>query len=230
MSNRIHISIPKPCHENWDTMTPADKGRFCMACQKQVIDFTKASDREIATALQQDKNLCGRFASTQLDRELIIPKKKKGYSVLAGFTFLSLFLPAAQKVMAQGSPILITEKDNNQTVTDLEKAIPFSHHGIIKGIILDQDGLTVPAVIKNLTSGKETVSHLDGIFCLEASENDVIEISSLGYETKIIKGLESTTIVLTQDQTLKEEIIAGGVVYKRSFFGRIFYKIGNLFR
>jgi len=165
MTSRIHISIPKPCHEKWDTMAPDDRGRFCMACQKQVIDFTMVSDREIVATMQQDKNLCGRFRNTQLNRELVIPKKKKGYSTLAGFTLLSLLLPAAQKVMAQGSPMIATEKDNNQTIADYSEAVLTTSTDTIKGIIIDEQKMPFPgAIIKNLTDEKKPSQILMAIF------------------------------------------------------------------
>ncbi|MFP5438078.1 MAG: hypothetical protein ACLGH8_09845 [Bacteroidia bacterium] len=213
-------------------MTSSDKGRFCMACQKQVIDFTRASDREIVQAIQQDKNLCGKFRNTQLDRELVIPKKKKGYSVLAGFTFLSLLLPAAQKAMAQGSPMIITEKDNNETVTDSTETKPKDSCDIIKGIVTDEQKLAISgAVIKNLTNDKKTISDFDGIFYLEASEQDIIEISFIGFETRLIKKSEAINVVLREDRALYEEVMVGFTnTHKYSFFGRIFHRIGNLFR
>ncbi|MFP9117371.1 carboxypeptidase-like regulatory domain-containing protein [Flavobacterium sp. RNTU_13] len=213
-------------------MAPAERGRFCMACQKQVIDFTKASDREIAEALKQDKNLCGRFINTQLDRDLVVPKKKKGYSVLAGFTFLSLLLPAAQKAMAQGSPILITEKDNNKFITDSAEAAKTSLIGTIKGRVVDEQKMPLPyATIKNLTNGKQTSSDSDGIFYLEANEEDRIEISLIGFKTKSIKKSEAINIILAEDTPLYDEVVVGfAQPYKRTFFGRIFHRIGNLFR
>jgi len=45
--NKPHISIPKPCHENWDAMHPREQGRHCDACDKTVIDFTEKSEKEI---------------------------------------------------------------------------------------------------------------------------------------------------------------------------------------
>jgi hypothetical protein len=63
-------------------------------------------------------------------------QKEKGYSVLAGF--LGLFLPAAQKAMAQESPILITEKDNDKTITDYEHSNIFNFTDTIKPKIVDE--------------------------------------------------------------------------------------------
>ena len=48
MGKHIQLNIPKPCHENWDQMTPVDKGRFCGFCQKQVVDFTAMNDEQLA--------------------------------------------------------------------------------------------------------------------------------------------------------------------------------------
>jgi hypothetical protein len=61
------ITIPTPCHENWDTMTPNDKGRHCDSCAKTVIDFTHWKTTDIVVTLQNSKNICGRFTNTQLD-------------------------------------------------------------------------------------------------------------------------------------------------------------------
>jgi hypothetical protein len=74
---KIHLSIPQPCHENWEAMTEAEKGRFCTACQKTVIDFTNMSDRQLAEFFRKPKsNLCGHFYNDQLDRAIEMPKKR----------------------------------------------------------------------------------------------------------------------------------------------------------
>ncbi|WP_288458801.1 TonB-dependent receptor plug domain-containing protein [uncultured Chryseobacterium sp.] len=67
----MKITIPKPCHENWELMTPEDKGRFCEVCSKTVRDFTNASDEEIINVFSTtSENICGNFNESQLDRDL----------------------------------------------------------------------------------------------------------------------------------------------------------------
>lgn len=63
------ITIPKPCHENWDKMTPNENGRFCMSCSKTVIYFTTMLPEEIQQFFIQNKNqkVCGRFKNSQLE-------------------------------------------------------------------------------------------------------------------------------------------------------------------
>lgn len=66
--NKPHISIPKPCHENWDGMHPREQGRHCDACDKTVIDFTDKSEKEIGEYFSEhaDKRICGHFRKSQL--------------------------------------------------------------------------------------------------------------------------------------------------------------------
>ncbi|MCS3869061.1 TonB-dependent SusC/RagA subfamily outer membrane receptor [Chryseobacterium ginsenosidimutans] len=67
----MKITIPKPCHENWGTMTPEEKGRFCSVCAKTVRDFTIASDEEIIDVFSNtSENICGNFNQSQLNRDL----------------------------------------------------------------------------------------------------------------------------------------------------------------
>ena len=68
MNSKFKITIPKPCHENWNTMTPKEKGRFCSSCAKNVVDFTKKSATEIQDYLVENKNaqVCGHFYKKQL--------------------------------------------------------------------------------------------------------------------------------------------------------------------
>ncbi|QCX37082.1 hypothetical protein FF125_01000 [Aureibaculum algae] len=69
MKKQLHISIPKPCHEDWRKMTPYQQGKFCNSCAKTVVDFTKKSVTEIQSffIVNQGKKVCGRFQQTQLD-------------------------------------------------------------------------------------------------------------------------------------------------------------------
>ena len=103
MSKKIQLTVPTPCHENWDAMTPVEKGKFCGSCQKQVMDFTVMSDREIAQFFKKPStgSVCGRFMNDQLDREMEIPKKRIPWLKY----FFQIALPAffVSKVSAQKS-------------------------------------------------------------------------------------------------------------------------------
>lgn len=68
----MRIAINEPCTENWNAMTPTEKGAFCQMCAKEVIDFTHRSPEEIrdmlGTALSSRQNTCGRITNAQLDQ------------------------------------------------------------------------------------------------------------------------------------------------------------------
>ncbi|MBB4800333.1 hypothetical protein HNP37_000372 [Flavobacterium nitrogenifigens] len=68
MERNYKISIPEPCHENWDEMTPKDNGRFCVSCSKTVVDFTAMLPEEIQQYFISHKNVCGRLKNEQLGK------------------------------------------------------------------------------------------------------------------------------------------------------------------
>lgn len=70
----IQLSLPQPCGEDWDAMTPDEQGRFCSACQRCVVDFTGWTDAALARFVASNKTpVCGRFTDSQLDRPLMVP-------------------------------------------------------------------------------------------------------------------------------------------------------------
>ncbi len=98
----LTLSITDPCRENWDDMTPVEKGVYCKSCCKNVIDFTGMKDGEIYEYFQKKKDepVYGRFRTTQLNRPIIeispvifameIPFWKKFLAAL--FIFFSAFI------------------------------------------------------------------------------------------------------------------------------------------
>ncbi len=84
------LSIPAPCHENWENMTPNEHGRHCTNCNKTVIDFSLYTDKQLVEFFEKIKdNVCGRLNRFQLDRELVYiePKNHFLYKLLFGVTF-----------------------------------------------------------------------------------------------------------------------------------------------
>ncbi len=126
MPKQLQLSIPTPCHENWDAMTPSDKGKFCGSCQKQVVDFSNMSDRLVAEffkkpilSLSKGGSVCGRFMTDQLDRSIEIPKKRIPWLKY----FFQFAIPAfllsikSSSVKAQGTVTVVkTNKTNKQIV------------------------------------------------------------------------------------------------------------------
>jgi len=67
----LHLSIPKPCHEDWAKMNPNEKGRHCNVCCKTVVDFTSMSDTEVKYFFinkKKEESVCCRFKNEQLHR------------------------------------------------------------------------------------------------------------------------------------------------------------------
>ena len=64
----LQLTIPNPCNENWDNMTPDGNGRHCSKCAKTVIDFTKMTPEQIQEIFTKKHTggICGRFNKVQL--------------------------------------------------------------------------------------------------------------------------------------------------------------------
>ena len=118
MRKKIQLTIDEPCHENWDCMTPVEKGKFCGACQKQVVDFSNMSDRQVAEFFKKPiqnfskgNSVCGRFMADQLDRPIEIPGKRipwvKYFFQITLPAFLFSMKTSAQKT--QGAVKVVTK-------------------------------------------------------------------------------------------------------------------------
>ena len=68
------VRVPEPCHEDWNSMQPDAKGKFCNSCSKSVFDFSNKTDAEIKDILLEykDQKVCGHFKKSQVNRPLNI--------------------------------------------------------------------------------------------------------------------------------------------------------------
>ncbi len=88
---RYKVTIPEPCHADWDQMTPNERGRFCKHCSKTVVDFNPMSEEEMQAFVHahKDEGFCGSFRNDQLDQpveELIIKSIPRKLTAMEAFT------------------------------------------------------------------------------------------------------------------------------------------------
>jgi hypothetical protein len=211
LSRKINISVPKPCHENWEAMTPEEQGRFCGVCSKTVFDFTKATDKEIIENLNKDATACGRFVSSQLNRDFLGIGSQTAYSQVKQDT-----IQTDKKNLNQGS---IKTVKNPITIT---------------GIVSDDLGPMYGAniVIKESTIGTST--DFDGKYSIKVNEGDILTFSYLGFKNAEIIADSNKTIINVKMQEDYESVTVGiiimGAYEKRTFFGRQIQKVRNWFR
>lgn len=63
----VKFNVPEPCSEKWEQMPATDRGAFCASCSKNLYDFTKMTDAQIADVIRNSKEkVCGRFRNDQL--------------------------------------------------------------------------------------------------------------------------------------------------------------------
>ncbi|GEP52458.1 hypothetical protein FNO01nite_31300 [Flavobacterium noncentrifugens] len=229
---KIEINIPKPCGENWNQMSPSEKGRFCDSCQKTVYNFTKLSDKAIVEKIQSESSLCGRFSNAQMNRELLLPKKKSAIWTASITGILSFLSSANEKSQAQAKPETVQTIQNEEFIG---KAIIETKRNLsITGSVADDSGLMIPtAQVKILGTEIATATDFDGDFNIFAEVNDTLVFSFLGFEDykMTVKQKEPIKIIMKTDITILDGTVTTGDIYvKRSLLGRIINSIGNIFK
>jgi hypothetical protein len=208
MNSQIKISIPEPCHEDWNKMIPNKNGRFCESCSKTVVDFTTMLPDDIKNYFLENrgKSICGRIKQSQMDSIIInIPS-----SVLYSQTnFHHFFLLALFAVMGttlfscadkEGNKkkidkIEIVEDTNNVEMLDLKSInsekvskIKFSKPGVIScGEIFESNE------VKNFT---------------KESEVDTIYYGGIGIEVKaeFVGGVDKFYSFIKQNYKIPQNI------------------------
>ena len=188
MSNTIQLSIPEPCHENWANMTPTEKGKFCGACQKQVIDFTTLSDAELAAFFTKHKNtgVCGRMNAQQVNKPLPVPvPKKRILPYVLGLGLPALFFSCNNELQGK---VLVGEIDMvtaqaTDTITSNNTTPPKTRK--ITGKVTGADGIGIPQVLVTIkNTDYSAITNENGEYSIDyagTNNKPVIEISQWGY-------------------------------------------------
>lgn len=231
MARNNFISIPKPCTQDWQKMSVIEKGRFCTTCQKNVIDFTNLSDRQIENILHNNKNICGRFNSSQLDRELIVPKQKGSFWIAAATGAIGFLGLGNNEAFAQAETKVEQTDINKQDKTDTNDQEKATIE--VSGTIYDDSNMPLPGVsihIKNTSIGTQT--DFDGNYKITVKQGDILVFSYIGFKTEEASIASTKNNISMTLQSDIESLTVGLIIYpkKRTFFGRIFKSIGSVFK
>ncbi|MBB3697463.1 carboxypeptidase-like regulatory domain-containing protein [Flammeovirga yaeyamensis] len=227
MKTGIKLTIETPCHEDPTNFKPTKKGGFCSHCQKEVVNFTGMTDKQIIQYLEQSKGkVCGRFKEDQLKSYSLvqpIPPKKKWFPGVAVISLLSL-LPMYDTKAQTDVPIEKTEHKDIEDSQDNKNDI------IVSGIVKDEDEQPLPGVsiiIEGSTTG--TITNLEGEFKIGSlKEGDILSFQYIGYETQTKKIARNSKnelkVVLTMDYCNLMGNVAVHDIYasnKKTFWQRI---------
>ena len=211
---KFKLNIPEPCHEDWQQMSPTQKGKFCASCQKEVIDFTKLSASEIARKTKNTKQLCGRFTFTQLEQEYVFASQNS-LSRLGIALGLGSIIAVAQPSFAQ------EEKPDKIEVHQLQGEVALTTQAndsiIINGIVIDEESLPLPGVnVLQQNSSNSTQTDFDGKFSIKISEEDFgkevfLEFLYIGFEQEQVKINNSERVQLIKLR-LREDIKSKNIV------------------
>ena len=190
MSKNLQLHIPAPCHENWNDMSPDQQGRFCLSCQKSVVDFTSMTDQEIIRYFQNVKgSTCGRFSDDQLNRNYEIDSKKR----LNWFKyFLQILLPALLVTSKSNAQVYLKKKVTTNVSSDkcvrefrsLGFTLARIVDTVITGEVIDKHNRPIPkATVMIKGTGKGVVADKNGKFKLSATQPLplTLSISSTGF-------------------------------------------------
>jgi hypothetical protein len=224
MAKKYTISIPEPCNEKWEEMTPTEKGRYCAVCKTEIYDFTNLTHRELAEKLKRNENVCAKYRPDQLDVDLFA-KSDINLSKVAMVISLTTAVGISAPAIAQE-----TKAKTEQTIVEKDRQIPQDSTQItIKGLVKDHSDQTPLPGANVVIKGTDynIATDYDGLFSITIPHKDKAPItlvfSYVGYSDKefVITDFTKSQEVLLVELEMSEAIMGIVVVHKRSFFQRI---------
>jgi hypothetical protein len=216
MTKYLRLQVPSPCSENWQHMTPDASGRFCSSCRKTVVDFSQMTDAELQRYFKTySGSTCGRFSASQLNRNILAPKKPMPWARyffrFALPAFLLSLKASAQPVRRMPS-IEIAPTEPKGQLQHFDRIPPEP----IQGTIIDERGHPVQhasVCIKGTRIGTTTDSL--GRFHLQASaSNAILIVSYIGYQTIEVPAA-AKNITLTVNHAMLGEVVVIGYATKK---------------
>jgi len=243
MKNTVTISVKEPCTKNFSTFSTTKKGGFCQSCEKEVIDFTKFSDKELVRYLSStNKKTCGKFNVMQL--KTYKPNSlhhMKHAMIYKGIAMMSFSLLALCTMEVKGQKRASVERPIEITMPEVMGDISYVEieqtKYTVTGTIVDEANEPLPGVnivLKGTTVGTQT--DFDGKFEFpqQLAENEILVLSFIGYETKTYKveasgpsNIDITIVFDSYDVELMGEVVIGGAYTSKR---NIFQKIRDIFK
>ncbi|MGB5943094.1 MAG: carboxypeptidase-like regulatory domain-containing protein [Leeuwenhoekiella sp.] len=224
------VNIPEPCAEDWSKMTPMERGRYCDSCEKEVLDFTNFSQREIALRIKNGENICGRFRKDQLERPYFLPEENslKSWKLVAAFTSLLGFCSPA--LAQHSSDEVKTVKSTEGFIEDDSLQNKYLKDSItISGKVMEQEIPLPGAAITLEGTQLGANTDFDGNFSLivpshllEHKDTSKLIISYVGFETKEYCLMTNRPKDLTVNMYLETgnlklaAVMVGGIIIKKT--------------
>jgi hypothetical protein len=243
MERRTILTIPEPCSETWNNMTPVQGGSFCSSCQKTVTDFTNMTDDELITFLQKKPaSVCGRFRPEQL-KTYIVPEQmgfRSRYTLLKAGLLGAFFLLTSKPASAQTTPAKPQSSVSHNASQQKQRESADARPRTIEGTVTDSEtGEPMPGanvVVKNSESG--TTTDASGRFSMDnLRAGDTLVFSFIGYQSKaytIPANASSSNIALKLCMDLDTTVL-GGVALNEAYneptsaLGRVWARVKSIF-
>ncbi|MDR2222122.1 MAG: carboxypeptidase-like regulatory domain-containing protein [Flavobacteriaceae bacterium] len=135
------LEIPEPCGEEWNLMTPKEKGRHCAVCDKEVVDFSAATRQEIIDYIDSDNEVCGRIPMHFLEEQSEREKTKKSFGlnglVATVVNLLALTATVSYVAAKEVKPMVVMKKNDTPEQVGIGLVMKTDS---IKGIVKSEDG------------------------------------------------------------------------------------------
>lgn len=189
MSNNSYIlNIQNPCDEKWNSMQPHDRGKFCMQCSKEVIDFTKLDNKEIIQIIEESNGrICGRMSISQLNNPLTIQEKKNRSKLYKALTAIFL-IGSTGSVLAAPLPsttnnLNVSKNECNYKRINLKQFKTDTLKNTLKGQVLTEFEEPIPDAIINVKELLLSVkSDEEGNFSIVLPDNFSLDYITLNIE------------------------------------------------
>lgn len=141
----IELSVAKPCHMSWETMSGDERVRLCNVCDMNIYNISEMSSAEITTLIEtREGRLCGRIVKradgTVMTKDC--PPGLRGYrkriSRFAGAT-LATILGLFSLGFSQDTPKC--ERSEEKVISRIQTKEVKSR---ISGVVIDVTGLPIP--------------------------------------------------------------------------------------